>query len=93
MDSPAWDREELERSVSDPHLAEARCCPFCGGSNLALVSFLKSALGPKRWQVKCCACRSCGPAHLSPEAAVQFWNGNRPSPVDGPFSQSGEIED
>jgi len=93
MDSPTWDKEELGRSVSDPRLAEARRCPFCGGSNLALVSFVKSALGPKRWQVKCCACRSCGPSHLSPEAAVQFWNGNHSSPIDGPFPQAGEIDD
>ena len=75
MASHKWDKDELERSLSDPCLVEARACPFCGGRQLGLTSGERPPMGLKAWRVLCTSCLSHGPWHRSPDAAVEFWNG------------------
>jgi hypothetical protein len=81
-----WDKEQLQRSFSDPCLDDARSCPFCFTKRLALISGPRGLTGRTAWRVQCTNCLSCGPWHLSPMAAVQFWNGNHRGGTDEDIS-------
>ena len=85
MGSNSWSKDDLQRSLADPRLAGARSCPFCNGSRLALDSHVDCAIGPTRWRVRCSVCRACGPSHITPEAAVRYWNGEHVDLSDGSF--------
>jgi len=76
MSSPNWDKEELRRALSDPSLTEAQCCPFCHTARLAIISESLGLTKARKWRVRCSTCLSCGPWHITPEAAVQSWNGS-----------------
>lgn len=92
MNSGKWDKDELGRTLSDPCLHQAERCPFCHASRLGLVSDSKGLAGAKRWRVRCSNCLSYGPWHVSPEAAVQFWNGKHARSTSGLFNEFGRNE-
>ena len=69
--------EDLTRAYSDPHLRDARPCPFCKNAVLGLTR------GPegrpryaKLWCVVCAQCLCHGPIGDSPKRAVAKWNGD-----------------
>jgi hypothetical protein len=71
------DSEALGKAYSDPHLKNARACPFCGTEHLALTP----GPPPKRpWQrsyrVFCPGCFARGPTANFAQHAVDRWNGN-----------------
>jgi Lar family restriction alleviation protein len=70
------DREELLRAYEHPRLKEARSCPFCGGSQLAVFPGPRPMLFRREtMRIACTACHAMGPVGLSPEHAISLWNG------------------
>ncbi len=69
--------ELLSKAYSDPSLKDARPCPFCGNTTLAITSGPQPRLAHRdTFQVfcPCCVCR--GPLAESRQRAITKWNGH-----------------
>jgi len=70
------DEEYLASAYSDPSLKDARPCPFCRSTTLAITSGPKPRLVHRdTWVVFCPCCGCRGPLGESPRHAVTKWNG------------------
>ena len=49
-------------------MAELKPCPFCGGTNLTMVSC------EGEYYAGCFTCHTCGPGGTSREEAIEAWN-------------------
>ncbi len=72
------DKEGLLRAIDDPHLKDARPCPFCGLRQLCLCPGPVTMYRRQTYRVVCGMCSAKGPLGLSTEHAIQRWNGEKP---------------
>ena len=71
-------KEDLLRAIEDPHLNDARPCPFCGRRQLGIFPGPLSYYRRTTYRVGCTQCAAKGPFGLSEKHAIQRWNGEKP---------------
>ena len=71
------DGKALGQAYSNPHIKNARVCPFCGTKHLALTPGPTPQVHWQRaFQVFCPGCHARGPIAGFAKHAVDRWNGN-----------------